>query len=271
MNWQNVVSREFKLVLKKKKFSGDEERLKRKAQAFWKDLQQITKQVAETTEGELATINNMREIRFYDTKAFTLGNAGYVFRERKELPEGKHEATLKFRHADRYIAQDRNMQLPKKIKAKIKFEADIKMPFITLYSFSATQPLAAKETLSTLNDAVRLYPSLRAELGKFSKLEKLQPVNKVAVQEVVITGTEINICKRPLVNAECALIVWYEKEAFKKDPVIVEFSFRYGNKQEQYDRKSAQKAYDLFLMIQEQLKPWIAKESTTKTAFLFDK
>jgi hypothetical protein len=270
MNREKVISREYKLVLKEENFSGNESDLKKKAQIFWTNFEKIINPVIKTVRGNLDTIKIKREIRFYDTKDFTLHNKGYIFRERKNLSDDKREVTLKFRHFDRYFSQDRSMKSGKNGKAETKFEEDIKMPFLSLYSFSTSQPIPAKEDLKKMKNIIKLYPGLTGQLNKSPKDENIFVVHDLVIQEIVITGAELNIGNDPLVNAECALIVWYDTEAFRSDPIIVEFSFRYGNKKERYTWEAAQKAYALFKLIQEEMKSWIGGKGATKTGFVYD-
>ena len=109
------------------------------------------------------------------------------------------------------------------------------------------------------------------DIGQFDKHEKLQIVNGLAVRELVIKGGEILICETPQLMAECALIVWYDLKRIDTGPLIVEFSFRYGDKKGKYQRESANNAYDLFLNVQEKMTSWLDPDANTKTGFLFKK
>lgn len=177
--------------------------------------------------------------------------------------------TLKFRHPDRYVSQDRKMEPERGTKIKSKFEEDIKSPFLKLYSFSTTQGVMQKDEIRKLKHILRLYPGLSRQIDKKLKEEKIFLVNNLEIQEIVITGAAINIDNDPFVNAECALIIWYDSKVSGTDPVIVEFSFRYGNKKESYTRKAAQNAFDVFMLFQANMKPWIGNNST-KTGFVYE-
>jgi hypothetical protein len=269
MNREKVISREYKLVLKTENFRGKETDLINNAKVFWATFTKIISPVIKNTAGNLDTINIKREIRFFDTENFTLHDKDYIFRERKSLSNYKKEITLKFRHPDRYVSQDRDMQSRNTGKAETKFEEDIKAPFLKLYSFSASRPITGKQEFKKINHIVKLYPGLAHQLNEKKGEEKLFIVNNLAIQEIVITGGELIISNDPLINAECALIIWYGSEAFEADPIIVEFSFRYGNKKEKYSGEVAQKAYDLFMLIQDGMKSWIDSKEATKTGFVY--
>ncbi len=270
MNQQRVISREYKLVLKTKNFTGTESDIKKKAKIFWTSFKKTIRPVIKTTEGSFNTIRPVREIRFYDTKDLTLRSNDYIFRERKTPSNNKRETTLKFRHPDRYVSQDRDMQSSNNGKTETKFEEDIKSPFLKLYSFSTSCSVTEAEKFKRLKHIAKLYPGLSNELDKYSEDKKIFVVHDPVIQEIVITGATITVCNDPLINAECALIVWYDSEAFKSDPIIVEFSFRYGDEKEDYNREAAQTAFDLFILIQEEMTSWIDKKGATKTGFVFE-
>jgi hypothetical protein len=48
----------------------------------------------------------------------------------------------------------------------------------------------------------------------------------------VLAGANLQIGKTPRVDAECGLIVCYDDNGARDKPVAVEFSYRYGNKDE---------------------------------------
>src|SRR5690349_10137155 len=108
MNREKVISREYKLVLKAENFTGAENSLLKKAHSFWTNCKKVIKPVTSLTEGDLNKIAAQREIRFYDTPDLALHGMDYIFRERKNLLKDEKEVTLKFRHPDRYISQDRD-------------------------------------------------------------------------------------------------------------------------------------------------------------------
>ncbi len=97
----------------------------------------------------------------------------------------------------------------------------------------------------------------------------LRPVNGLTVREVVLTGPILTIGAKPRVEAECALIVWYEHGHTASPPVAVEFSFRYGNPGGQYSGKVASRAFNVFEVLQRDLGDWVDPNSTTKTALVF--
>ena len=72
-------------------------------------------------------------------------------------------------------------------------------------------------------------------------------------------------------EAECALIVWYDDAGEEDRPVVVEFSFRYANEQEEFDGKAAQRAYDVFGRLKNLLADWIDSQGPTKTAYFYSR
>ncbi len=268
MNREKVISREYKLGLKKKNFSGDESKLLENAERFWTSFTNIS--LLECS-GSLKKIDAKREIRFYDTDDLTLFHNDYIFRERKEGNNGKKEITLKFRHRDRYTSEDRYM-LPGKIgKGKRKFEEDIKAEFQTLFSHSSSQSCNQEQKFELLKDISKFYPGIEKDLHHFDKGEKLKLVNDKEIKEFVITGGNILLDKKSEIKAECALIVWFDIKKIYSDPLIVEFSFRYGSKKAKYDSKVSKKVYDLFLNIQKQMQEFLDQSSNTKTGLLYNR
>jgi hypothetical protein len=269
MSRQKVISREYKLALKAKKFTGDEAELIEKATVFWTELQKAIKTIAATTERTI-DIKSRREINFYDTQARTLQKAHYIFRERKDLADDQKEITLKFRHPDRYVAQDRDMSVQDSVESEIKFEEDIKAPFAVLYSFSSTRAIEHETQLAKLKHIAKIYGGLAAQFDQSRLEEKIDVVNGHVVHEMVITGPQIILNGDTLEKAECALIVWHDAETIGARPLTAEFSFRYKNKQEEYSAATSQKAHDVFLLVQEKLERWIDKKNTTKTGLVFN-
>jgi hypothetical protein len=155
-------------------------------------------------------------------------------------------------------------------KGVTKFEEDIKLPFSTFYSFSTAQPISRGKSLDRLHDVVSLYPGMKKQLGSVSKNEPIEIVGSFVAREIVIAGASFRLQRKPKREAECALIVWYGDTNQEDKPVVVEFSFRYGNKHEEYERDAALRAYDAFGSIQKSLAEWIDPDGATKTAFVYE-
>lgn len=268
---QNVVSREYKVMLKKQRFMGSQVNLLQRATEFWHDFQASIQDIVIDTDGSLNEIEKERTIKFYDTADRRIRRGDYVFRERVDLKTDKREVTLKYRHPDRYISQDRDMAAANVDQGKTKFEEDIKLPFIKLYSFSTKQPISDDKNLNQLNDPGDLYPDFKKRLKSYQKNEPIQVVNNFTAKEVVITGADFQIRKSPKVEAECALIAWYDAAREEDQPVVVEFSFKYENKQEEYGGKACQRAYEVFGRLKDRLGDWVDPEGATKTAYVYSR
>jgi hypothetical protein len=281
LNKEYVGSREYKIMLKAKEFEGDENHVIEVAVQFWSDFKKAICAFVIDTDGKLNKIKKRRTIRFYDTDNGRLRANGYVFRERTDLKTDKREVTfkrevtLKFRHPDRYLAQDRNMEAKNSEEAESKFEQDIKPPcsalcrpsLSALYSFSTKQPISSSKKLNKMNDPVGLFPDLKHQLDDYIEDEKLKEVGNFTALEIVITGANFQLGKSPKVEAECALILWYHHQGNHEQPILAEFSFKYENRKEHYDKETAQRAYEVFIALQ-QLK-WIDTQSMTKTAYVY--
>lgn len=156
------------------------------------------------------------------------------------------------------------------IRGKTKFEEDIKPPHQSLYSYSTTQEIYPDKHLNHMKDPMGLYPGLVDQLRSHDEDEAITVVGGFTARELVLTGAALQIGKAPKVDAECALIVWYDTEKDLDIPAVVEFSFRYGDKDEQYSGIVARTAYDAFQSLQgSACADWVDQQSKTKTLFVY--
>ena len=230
MKTQPVTSREYKVMLRPNAFAGGNQQLLQAAGSFWHEFKQAMGKTVGRKDGNLARIGNRRTIQFYDTDDHRLNNNSYIFRKRVDLDTGGKEVTLKFRHPDRYLSQNRNMKARNSARAKTKFEEDIKSIFETLYSYSTTQRVSDNIALHTLKDVARFYPALSGELDHYEERAGITIIHGFTARELVIEGAKFLIGKKSEIESECALIVWYDEKCDPGKPVVAEFSFRYGNK-----------------------------------------
>jgi hypothetical protein len=266
---QQVVSREYKVMLRPKLFTGTENALLAQAHALWQDVVERIGEVVVHVDGDLSRIKARRLISFFDTRDHRLDEAHYIFRERRAADGSQREVTLKFRHPDRFLAQARDMKARSAAEAKSKFEEDIKGPFVSLHSFSTTVAIADAAKFARLGDVMELFPDLGERLRRADKDEPLRAVNDFTAREVVVDGAEAQMGKTPKVDAEWALIVWHDQRSRNETPIAVELSFRYGHKSEEYSGGLTRRASDVFDMIQTRLKRWADPKPRTKTAVAF--
>ncbi|MEH1966294.1 hypothetical protein [Nostoc sp.] len=260
---EKVVSREYKVLLKKNLFTGSEQELLQAAKNFWHAFSQAINNIVSEVNGDLEEIADQRIIRFYDTTEYILYKNDYIFRERLDVNNDRREVTLKFRNRDRYISQDRNMN-----RGEAKFEEDIKTPFEVLYSFSDTQIISTDKKLNQIQDAAQLYPDLTEKVSLLKGEDEIRTIG-VTIREIVIKGAKFQIRNQPKLDSKCALIIWYDNNYDPEKPVAVEFSFKYGDVNEIYSRKVAQRAYDVFQILQKILTYWVDLDSDTKTAYIY--
>jgi hypothetical protein len=265
---KTVQSREYKIMLRARRFGKGEQGVLESGSAFWRDFCANADNVGIESMGDLDKIKTRRLITFFDTAKQHLNRSSYIFRERQYIDSEEREVTLKFRHADRFVAEDRSMDAANPKGAQTKFEEDIKAPFRSLYSFSTTLAMAGKPPRN-LGEMARLIPDVAGRLEGFRRSEPLTAVNSFTAREVVVVGGSIRLSKQPKVSAECALIVWYDNSGRETTPVAVEFSYRYGNKNEEYDGTSALRAFDTLNLLQMKLKKWTDPKGATKTAFVY--
>ena len=217
---------------------------------------------------QLETIDKQRLIEFLDSDAQHLHAGGYIFRVRRPLEGESAEVTLKFRHPDRYMAENRQM-MSRRIRTHAKFEEDIKSPFMSLYSYSTSGDLGKKPVPSSLDDVSRLFPDLSKRLGEVDGRLTLSEVGSFTARELVIIGATMTIGTKPKIESECALIVWYSHNGSATEPVAVEFSYRYGDARGRYEFDTAKRAFDIFEILQRELTEWVDPNPRTKTAFVY--
>lgn len=266
---QTITSREYKIMLRAAKFKGDEPALTGATSALWRDLAGIALPHVVSLSGGLDTVGKGRRIRFFDTAGNWLRASDYIVRERVDLEKGTRELTLKFRHPDRYITQDRKMAPAEGYPGEIKLEEDIKPEFLKLYSFSSTVTVPEEGPLATLADVGRIFPGLPDAVDAFPGAEALQLVGNFTAFERVVSGARFQIRREPEVLAECVLVVWYAGDAADTKPALAEFSFKYKDEAEAFTGKMARRAYRVFMDIQSQLGDWIDAKSLTKTAYVY--
>lgn len=267
---QYVTSREYKVMLKEECFVGSQDNLLEIGSNFWNDFKDAIQDIAIDTDGSLNQIKKQRKIKFYDSTDNCLRENSYVFRERIDLNTDKRQVTLKYRHPDRYISQDRDMAAAVQKNGETKFEEDIKLPFLKLYSFSTKQTISDGKNINKLKDIHELYPDIKKQLKSYEKDIPINLVGDFIARELVITGADFQIKKSPKVEAECALVVWYDDSSQNDIPVVVEFSFRYTNEREEYDGKAAQRAYDIFNRLKN-LEQWVNPQGQTKTSYVYSR
>jgi hypothetical protein len=269
MKRSSVVSREYKVMLRAEKFAGREPALLATTAAFWSDFSQSIADTILDVNGSLGSISKRRRIQFLDTPSADLAAAGYIVRVRRDLKDGRPEVTLKFRHGDRYLSESRRIRT-RVPEADVKFEEDIKAPFVSLYSYSATAAVGKRQAPADLGALVRIFPSLSRRLEDEHRRLPLAAIGGFTARELVITGPTVQIGRGPKVAAECALIVWYDDDTIGDGPQAVEFSYRYGNRKEDYGGGPARRAFAIFEILQS-LKTWIDPHPRTKTRFVLDK
>ncbi len=270
---QIVSSREYKVMLKAERFTGSESDLLGSAEDFWSAFKSAIADSVLDTDGSLDEIEKRRTVRFYDTQDHhRLRKNDYVFRERCDCDTNERQVTLKFRHPDRYIAQDRNMAAADEDIGKTKFEEDIKHPFLKLFSFSTKQPIPKDKNLNRMDDPFGLFPGLKDRLiPAVDEDEPIDVVGGFTARELVVTGADFQIGEDPKVEAECGLIAWYDDGGDHAVPLLVEFSFKYKDKKEAYDGKVAQRAYDVFQSLVKRLPEWTKPKGQTKTAYVYSR
>ena len=263
----DVRSREYKVMLLPEPFAGDETKLHESAGRFWDEARGVLEPLDIPTEGAFDEVKARRRIRFLDSAEHTLNGQRYVFRERINVESSERQVTLKYRHVDRYVASDRDMDAADEGKAETKFEEDVKPPFVSVFSYSTTVEVDDDVHVSRLGDVFQLFPGLERELNDPEDFE-LADVG-FAARELVLVGATLLLGKRD-VEAECAMVFWHTgSDGDAVTPACVEFSFKYGDDEEDYRGSVARDAHDVLKALSDQLPKWVHPTPVTKTALVY--
>lgn len=269
MKRRDVTSREYKVMLQPDRFPGAEEEARPQVDRFWTEVSRLLQPLDIPTSGAFDRVKAHRRIRFFDTVDHSLNGRRYVFRERIDIDTDEREVTLKFRHPDRYVAQDRNMEGRAHGDTRTKFEEDVKPPFVSVFSYSTTVTVDADHALAAVQHVAELFPGLSDELKGVPEDAGLSVVRDFTARELVLTGATMLLGKRDI-EAECAMVIWHDNEDPATPPVVAEFSFKYGDDEEDYQGSVARDAHDVLRAIHTDLGDWVHPEPRTKTVFVYE-
>ncbi len=278
-----VTSREYKMMLRAKRFEGSKRDILAAAESFRAAFARaITKSTVgrqgdPLARGEFEPLEDEKQVtvQFFDTKDRRLRKSSFVFRQRQPVTGGPLELTLKRRHPDRFFVSG------SETGCRTKFEEDIKATqthsFISLHSLSGkVKEVPADTEFKSLKDIRGFFRPLKKQLGNtYNGSEKLLRVcNFIAIQTVLV-GVELPISDQ--IRAECALIVWHQKGGDAQSPAVVEFSFRYRDKeldpkQEPFTAEMAKRSSHILQALRDQDSPvahWVDIEGPTKTAYAY--
>jgi len=217
----------------------------------------------------------IREVLFFDTPDFRLYNNAFILRRRTDYVDGfavgDPEIVFKFRHPDLQKAADMDVRPHIAGSYRIKFKAEA-LPLKneiggvrTLYSHNAQFPLshmhaADRTALSTL---MRLLPPLGAI--KTSGNEKVELVNHTAIEEVLLDVGMFDFGKG--VTAKANVAVWRTRGDEKQ--LVGEFGYQCKFKrQDERHAVAMKRAEQLFVLLQETARDWLAL-GTTKTGAVY--
>jgi hypothetical protein len=253
-----VTARELKILLATDAFAGDPDAAAAALEAEVLDI--VENDLDRDHDGSLAELDKERTVHFLDVPgSCALRRSGWAFRSRVE--DDEREVTLKFRSLDRYLAADADVTPSDDSDSKTKLEEDIKPPYTSVFSRSTKLPVPFDATFATLQDVAQVFPSV-SDLD-LDMATPLEVVSDLHVYERVYGELEIDLGK---LDAEMGITLWYAS-ADDAEPAVAELSFKYKSKTEDFQTKSVRRAKQLFDQLQ--ALPWVAENSTTKTAFAY--
>jgi hypothetical protein len=237
----------------------------------------VSKQGDPLVHGEFEPVEDEKRVtvQFFDTNDRRLRKSSFVFRQRQSITGGPLELTLKRRHSDRFFVSG------SKTGGKTKFEEDIKATqthdFISLHSLSGkVKEVDADIEFKFLKDIRGFFKPLKKQLGNaYDGSDRLLRVCNFTAIQAVLEGVEVQISDQ--IRAECALIVWHRKGGDAQSPAVVEFSFRYqdrelGAKQEPFTTEMAERCFEILQALRDEDSPvakWVDLKGPTKTAYAY--
>jgi hypothetical protein len=284
VNAIHMDGREYKLLLKPKKFEGDPSAAL--ANEFWTDkLKPIIRRHLDERSGGKARFKGefdsvkIRNVCFWDTKRHALANCDLSLRQRGNASRshGAQEMTLKLRTSDLFISGLTDVPGSQR-DAKTKLEEDISPLQVqrrhVVADYSATQSRFSRSTTqsiqrdavpSTLAKACKLFPSLKQNLMRHDKRDfdlKARLMPGPAIEEHVFKGPKVELGGG--IIGEFALTLWYFKKR-RRAPDVSEISFKCEIDGLMH-LPAAQRAHSLFVAMQEELADWANPQDSSKTA-----
>lgn len=263
--WANpdVTSREYKITLDTQRFTFANEY--QAVSALIDDARQAVEQAIDRDVRGTPTLAHQRSVQYFDVPGqCTLNRLGFSFRERIE--DRQSEATLKFRSADRYIADFEDVSSPDK-SADSKLEADIGADDsgALCIAYGHSTKVDNTRTINKINDIDAYFPGFAADHPLDEDLA-LAPVAGLLVHERVYKNVEIDLGQ---FDAEISVTLWYRETPAGNDaPIIAELSFRYEDPSADYSRKVVNRAKTAFDALQH-LSGWPASRQIGKTRFVY--
>lgn len=269
-----LQSREYKVMLHAKVFTGDEAACRAAVARFWEYIRAELQAADIDTHGKLDALNDskQRDVFFLDTgKRDLYHRSDLVFRLRRKLGSSKAwEATLKFRHGDRLLARAQDFDLREKDDKEPKFEEDVKgmlsgdtPRFWALFSRSVGADFDPGHMPATVGECLAPYKDIR-QAGLPDPDTPVQTVAGLHIVEHVYEEGRIRLSKE--IDGECALILWW-KNSEPQTPIAAEFSFRFALEKGHADIKVVRKAWVTLMTLLKS--PLVDPNGPTKTALAY--
>lgn len=210
-----------------------------------KEISTILESLIEKQGGTFTEDVEEKERRtwYLDTNTYELYcNNNFLLRVRKEEKSEEYDVTLKCRHPDRYSSASHDLSSSVKV-VEIKFEEDIITPFVSKFSLSASLKGEQEPRFNTIKDLVSVFPEL--DLG-IDLDESLSRVNNFEAIEISSEIGKIMFAGDK--NVKAYLNLWYSLSE-EKPPLIVEFTFNYGAKEQDEGKKTLLEEYSHSLVL----------------------
>jgi hypothetical protein len=268
-----LQSREYKLMLHPDKFAGDADERQTAVGGFWNEVRERMVHAGVETSGGLDVMDSAKQrcVLFLDTQDKALyRNCDLVLRLRRPLKsEGRWDATLKFRHGDRLLAEACGVRSRKGDKER-KFEEDVKMVprkgqpgFWALFSHSVEARYKKNVTPGAVAQCLEPFSGLREDRLPSPELAVVR-VGGADITEHVLEGGALHLPGGT--EAQCALILWW-REGRPTEPYAAEFSFRFDLNKGRVKEECARSAWTALTSLCHS--SWADPRGPTKTALIY--
>lgn len=274
-----ITHREYKVILERDRFNGSRNTVSKTILEFWNTFKDEVERKDIEVSGKLDDWEDDRLIRFFDTPDKRLASEFHILRERSKFGTGaKRTLTLKFRSPDRFVSRGPKFKANAGFVDDLKFEEDLKLPYISLYSHSNKIAVSDEASWADLDATADFFPGFADSLPNFSAKIPLSLVNRKAHREFVVKGAKLLLGRDPEVKSSCALILWYaaDDEALEH-PEVVEFSFNHEvpveDGHENLPSETARRAYEVFKRLGDEsgkLASWVDPDGRTKTEVAYE-
>ena len=259
-------SRRYKLSLQATAFAGDEQATRRAVDRFWASVQSVLDGLGVETERLLDEVKRRRRVFFLDTAEHGFNSQCYLIRECVDETSGDRRLTLKFRHPDRYVTQDRDMTAWVAHEPG-RLEEIVSPPYDSVFTHSTTIGIGPTTEVRRVEQLLALFPGLARDLRGTDDDDEVSVVRHYSVREMVLGGGSL-VLRPHRTPVPCELMMWHATDD-PTQPVCIEFSYAYGDDDEDYRGRVALEALDALRALHDGLPEWVDPDPQAKSTLVY--